>query len=167
MACDFLDPDNDLNWLAFRYVAGELDDAESAAFEQRLDADQRAREAVASAVGLVGAIHVARPTSFRLRTVAGWLSVAAAAAIAIALIPKGAPPKRKPSGGDLANAAVALAWPGIHAEVDRENPPLEILDMFPDNESPTPPEIADEPPAWLVEAASLPDRETRSEGQGS
>lgn len=167
MACDFLDPDHDLNWLAFRYVAGECDDAESAAFEQRLDVDQAAREAVAAAVALVGAVHDARPTTFRLRTLAGWLSLAAAAAIAIALIPTGRHPRQNRSGADLTNVAVALAWPGIHAEADRENPPLETLETLPDLDAPTPPEVADAPPAWLVEAASLPDRETSGEGQGS
>jgi hypothetical protein len=42
----------DLDWLAFRYVAGELADVEAADFEQRLSVDQPAREAVAAAVDL-------------------------------------------------------------------------------------------------------------------
>ena len=49
-------PDDDLAWLAFRYVAGELDPEESAAFEHRLDREQPAREAVAEAVALVAGI---------------------------------------------------------------------------------------------------------------
>ncbi|MDA1050820.1 MAG: hypothetical protein O3C40_10120 [Planctomycetota bacterium] len=39
-----------LNWLAFRYVANELDAVEASAFESLLTTDQAAREAVASAV---------------------------------------------------------------------------------------------------------------------
>jgi anti-sigma-K factor RskA len=45
-----------LDWLAFRYVAGEMTDHESADWERRLADDQTAREAVAGAVQLVQAI---------------------------------------------------------------------------------------------------------------
>jgi anti-sigma factor RsiW len=56
-----------LNWLAFRYVANELDAAEASNFELLLTTDQAAREAVASAVAqtiqirqaLAGAVVVA------------------------------------------------------------------------------------------------------------
>lgn len=41
---------NELDWLAFQYVAGELDAAEAEHFELRLADDQAAREAVACAV---------------------------------------------------------------------------------------------------------------------
>ena len=43
---------HELNWLAFRYVAGEMSADECAEFETRLADDQAAREAVASAVEL-------------------------------------------------------------------------------------------------------------------
>lgn len=49
----------ELDWWAFRYVAGELSEAESEQFEARLDQDQGAREAVASAVELVQTISAA------------------------------------------------------------------------------------------------------------
>jgi len=49
---------DDLNWLAFRYVAGELDEAEMQAFESRLEADQDVREAVAQAVALTRCVAV-------------------------------------------------------------------------------------------------------------
>ena len=48
--------DEDLDLLAFRYIAGELTPAESEAFEQRLADDQAAREAVARAVDLAQAV---------------------------------------------------------------------------------------------------------------
>lgn len=45
-------PDQDLDWLAFRYIADEMTDDERAAFEARLEQDQPAREAVAGSVEL-------------------------------------------------------------------------------------------------------------------
>jgi hypothetical protein len=52
---------SELPWLAFRYVSGEMAGDEAAAFEDRLDQDQEAREAVAQAVELVGAVAALRP----------------------------------------------------------------------------------------------------------
>jgi hypothetical protein len=46
----------DLEWRAFLYLSGEMSSAELAAFEHLLESDQSAREAVASAVHLVGTI---------------------------------------------------------------------------------------------------------------
>lgn len=46
----------ELDWLAFRYVAGEMTDAETLAWEERLATDQTAREAVAAAVELYQAV---------------------------------------------------------------------------------------------------------------
>lgn len=48
--------DAELFWLAFRYVDGELAPEEAAQFEVRLEQDQIAREAVAEAVALNGAL---------------------------------------------------------------------------------------------------------------
>jgi len=50
---------DELHWTAFRYVAGELSDAECALFEERLAAEQPAREAVARAARLAEAIALA------------------------------------------------------------------------------------------------------------
>ena len=47
---------NELDWLAFRYVAGELNETEAAQFEECLAIDQSAREAVARNVELTGAL---------------------------------------------------------------------------------------------------------------
>lgn len=49
-------PRSDLDWLAFRYVAGEMTDAETLDWEERLATDQTAREAVAAAVELCQAV---------------------------------------------------------------------------------------------------------------
>ena len=49
----FENPSAGLSWLAFQYVSEELPSAEAAAFEERLVADQAAREAVAEAMLLL------------------------------------------------------------------------------------------------------------------
>ena len=56
------DTNDDLDWLAFRYVAEELSADEAAAFEGRLADDQAAREAVAVAVELAQAIASPTPS---------------------------------------------------------------------------------------------------------
>src|SRR5262245_42977042 len=81
----------DLSWPAFRYVAGEMACDEVEAFERRLDEDQGAREAVAQAVELAGAIAALPPDAdgslpFRrrpaVRTFLAVTSMAAAACLA-------------------------------------------------------------------------------------
>src|SRR5262249_50677527 len=54
--------DSDLNWLALRYVTGEMADAELATFEETLAESQPAREAVAAAVLLAQAVALADRT---------------------------------------------------------------------------------------------------------
>lgn len=86
---------NDHEWLATRYVLGELDDLEEAQCEERLASDQSFREAVASAVELLRATrHVfesAPPVvaSARKRTSRLWgvgLVSSAAAAIMVGAV---------------------------------------------------------------------------------
>ncbi len=48
-----------LDWIAFRYLANELSDGERKRFEARLDDDQLAREAVAAAVELTDCLTIA------------------------------------------------------------------------------------------------------------
>src|SRR5882724_11426732 len=50
---------NDLDWLAFCYAAGELESAEAEQFESRLADDQPAREALARAVELCQTVTAA------------------------------------------------------------------------------------------------------------
>ena len=54
---------DDLDWLAFRYVAAELSAADRIQFERRLDEDAAAREAVARAVALTQAIAATKAAS--------------------------------------------------------------------------------------------------------
>jgi hypothetical protein len=89
-------PDDELDWLAFCFVAGEMDDRQRAEFEHRLADDQGAREAVARAVELCQAAAVVdaqehqRPmpqitvgTASWPRSLA-WLSIGASAALVLA-----------------------------------------------------------------------------------
>ncbi|MBW3541843.1 MAG: hypothetical protein KY476_16365 [Planctomycetes bacterium] len=50
------DSDDELRLTAFRYIAGEMSDAESAAFEERLAVDQAPRETVAQMVAISQAV---------------------------------------------------------------------------------------------------------------
>jgi anti-sigma factor RsiW len=52
-------PRDDLHWLAFCYVAGELSAAEASAFEARLATDESACEAVTLAMRTCGALALA------------------------------------------------------------------------------------------------------------
>ena len=56
--------DDDLDWLAFCYVADELDAQSRAAFEQRLATDVLACEAVADAVQLSSLVYAAADSDF-------------------------------------------------------------------------------------------------------
>ena len=169
-------PDDDLTWLAFRYVAGELDPDELAAFEDRLDRDQPAREAVAEAVALMaGVVHAApafrsTPGSRSRVRRAAVVALASAACLALALAPRlvdfrphGDPPDaRTPAPG--AGSAVALAWSGLRqeaAETPRQDDPTAALDD-PEADTVMPIEttadaggLVEGLPSWLIEAASL------------
>ncbi|MEX2139950.1 MAG: hypothetical protein WD894_11855 [Pirellulales bacterium] len=80
--CDEVQTSGDeLHWLAFCYVAGELDADEYAAFELRLAGDQRAREAVAAAVELTHCVLQSKEAVGRaMPTTAGWAVIRPTAA---------------------------------------------------------------------------------------
>ena len=88
--------DEELDWLAFCFVTGELSGDERSSFECRLSEDQSAREAVARAVELMQAISLAqthedaqpvlvtngrRTTTWPRRL--AWMSVGASAALVL------------------------------------------------------------------------------------
>ena len=89
-------PDDNLDWLAFRYIADELSATERTAFEALLENDQLAREAVAHAVQLALATqHVFADDAVRLAQrqavtapagYRGWYSVALACGGLLALV---------------------------------------------------------------------------------
>jgi hypothetical protein len=55
-------------WIAYRYVAGECDEAEAIAFELRLAEDQSARDALSEAVRLVEAVCATAPSTVSIAT---------------------------------------------------------------------------------------------------
>lgn len=128
--------DDELSLRAFRYIAGELSDADAAAFERRLTRDLAGCEAVAEMVEITGAIALiqaapvgattsrrwpaAFPTRFRMR-----LATAVAASIATGVFclatasssPRLGPPDRA-EGMEDAPRSVALAWSSLRQKYD-------------------------------------------------
>lgn len=148
---------DDLDWLAFRYVQGELEAADLDAFEARLDRDQSAREAVAAAVGLLDTLAAAAPVHppvpARRRLRRPFLlgaGLAAAASVALALFaPRHQPlpvEETKPTGPEV--AAAALAWSDLQARAETNPTGDEPWDAA----DPVGPVAG--PPSWLVLAAT-------------
>lgn len=167
---------SELSWLALNYVCGELSADEAATFEQRLEHDQVAREAVAEAVELAGAFAqlpvsdldvLPLPRRLISRAVPRWAGLAAA----VLLFAIGVRAFWLHSDGDaearrfvVPTSALALAWSGVHegeAEAETDNL-LQWLDS---------PSVASDTqyvaaldaseateagvPDWMLEAASL------------
>ena len=94
----------ELAWQSFRYIAGEMDQAEHSAFEDRLAADQTSREVVAQVVELSQAVACAEaaeaaamPATIPMRRPDGieapsrmhavrWMATGAAACLACVLV---------------------------------------------------------------------------------
>lgn len=162
---------DDLGWLAFCYVAGELDPAAEAAFEARLDHDQEAREAVADAVALSAAVAAAVPARLRIRRFRHMAAVAALAAACAAVVALPALRTWHPGAADGdPQQGLALAWSVLWqgadaADADEPDPftaPSDVLVARLDE--PGPPaehpaiEPIDEPatpPSWMLEGVSL------------
>lgn len=91
------EPANEIDWLAFRYVANEMSNNEREQFEERLFDDQAAREAVASAVELTQTIAGIETVEHSVRVAtresngkrpwqrATWIAAAIAGCLAIVL----------------------------------------------------------------------------------
>lgn len=157
--------DSELCWTAFRYICGELGAEESAAFEQQLDHDQAAREAVAEAVELAGAVARLEPGSALVlrpsrragfRSIPRWTALAAASLL-LALLVKGLWFSARQGGATPvagAPSAVALAWSGVHEDDDETESLLAWLDT---NPAPldTPESAEAGVPDWMLAAAAL------------
>jgi ferric-dicitrate binding protein FerR (iron transport regulator) len=151
------DNNDELDWLAFRYIAGELTRAESEAFEQRLARDHAACEAVARAVTLTSAIVAGRgesrpavvPYASRLRS-ARWIAAAAAVLLAALTIFVARP--RLPLGESSDELTVAGVWAESALAHGEWSPEFgDDTDQGGDDAS----DIA--LPDWLIEAVSGPD----------
>ena len=158
------EPEPDLAWTAFLYVSGDLAPDEAARFEARLDDDQMAREAVAAAIELAGALARVAP-EFRISQrliarrafqVASGLAVAAGLLLAVGAWLRVA----GPAGGPDAQT-VALAWlnlRGLDGPLEpTSNSPLESnLDRLagPETEVDAEPSTDRAVPSWLFAATS-------------
>jgi anti-sigma-K factor RskA len=157
---------SDLDWLAFQYVAGELSAIECEAFELRLADDQAAREAVARAVDLSGALASARsvitqPVSQFPGVSLRWRRLAAAACVA-ALVILGVSLRllQKPATDDEvrqtgnANAQTTTEWVALWpSEADSDSDDVELsfneTEQSPMTDAPTD-DLA--VPSWMVAA---------------
>jgi hypothetical protein len=155
-----LEPEPDLHWTAFLYISGDLPADEATSFEARLADDQEARDAVAEAVELAGALAIVgaesrprRRSKLRRAFVAASV-LAAAACVALAFSPRSGP-----TGQDRLDASeVALAWSSLRGGPDiGQVAEIEI-------ESEVEPSTDRALPSWLLSAASAPlDDEPREE----
>jgi hypothetical protein len=164
-----------LDWLAFCYVAGELPPAEAEQFEARLADDQAAREALARAVELTQTVVAAEAQSEILvaparRYVAGWgtrlswMAIGGLASIVVALLWSGAL-HNSTSGPSEKQIALAAAWTQTRADIAQANedemwlPPVwmlgeadeELLAVTDASLEPLPGET----PSWLTAAVFL------------
>ena len=140
--------DDSLEWLAQRYVLGELGADEVAAFEARLADDEQAAAAVADAARLMMSVQAAvesqaQPTNLAARRHHPARSLAARIAIGIAgLAAAVAVVWLLPRGGDEA-AELAARW-------------AEIPDVVPADDAAEDEEAdGDEVPDWLLAAVTL------------
>jgi hypothetical protein len=122
-----MDEQRELDWLAFRYIAGELSPQERDAFEQRLAEDQTAREAVASAMDVVQCTvaaeielaHVAPAQSLEASfwSRGFWVALSTASCLALFVAIHGMPgperlfrPDRTSGSASAALSELAIIW---------------------------------------------------------
>lgn len=125
---------DDLAWLAFRYVNGEMTSHQRSRFEERLAGDEAACDAVEQAVELSEALCRAaerrvarRPWGAVLRRGAAWAACLMVAGGVAWLAWQGprqrggepAPEVAQPSAGGASAAGVSLAWARLR---DQESP---------------------------------------------
>jgi len=120
--------ENELDWLAFCYAAGELSGDEAAQFEARLADNQEAREALARAVELSQAVAAVEAQSGNLvapvaRTQSewnarlSWMAIGGVASLLIALLWSGALDLAGPRRGTANQRELALAWNMTRSEL--------------------------------------------------
>ncbi len=127
----------DLDWLAFRYVAAELSPGESREFERRLEQDQEAREAVGRIVEVTCAVRSldwdAAPLAAPFQRRGSWYhrrGVRLAAGLALGLTfallvswPPGGEQAGQPNGslaGAPPPAELALVWSHARTELTEQ-----------------------------------------------
>lgn len=127
---------NQLEWTAFCYAAGELGPVEAEQFELRLEGDQEAREALARAVELTQVVTAAESRCGELITAGGhsspymraswsarlsWMAVGGLAALALAMVWSGGLSRfatvPENAGISSENDALASAWSATRKEL--------------------------------------------------
>jgi hypothetical protein len=148
----------DLHTLAIRYALGELAGAEALAFENRLETDQSAREALADAVILSSAVRqlpcparTATPKQAARRSRIAAIVVGSAACLLFVALIK-LPPRDRPIARHR-NGIEATAIVGTWSELGDDN--LTLFDLDPDVIRD---DASSDVPDWMV-AAVLQDIE--------
>lgn len=165
--------ENQLEWIAFCYLTGELNPAEAEQFEVRLADDQAAREALARAVELTQMVAAAEsgcgdlvapaarePASWSTRL--SWMAIGGLASLVIAMVWSGGLPRfgRGPENS-RENDALASAWSATRMELGEtsEVGPLHPLtsNSEGDDDQPAVGELTDElvvadAPSWMTVA---------------
>jgi hypothetical protein len=125
------DSKTDLDWVAFCYLAGELNPAESAEFDVRLADEQAAREALARAVEMTQVVAAAESQGREVVLAersrdswgsrASWMAIGGLASVLVALLWSGvpSPPVRTTLTRGMAEKQVALAaaWTEARDEI--------------------------------------------------
>jgi len=177
----------DLDWTAFRYVAAELSPAESRQFEDRLEQDQEAREAVGRVVEVTCAVRsldwdTARPVT-RVRRLRPWygrrgvqVAVGLALGLMVALLVWG--PRSGEQRGTREDhfatasppAELAVVWSQAHTELNTRQDDAAggwrwsgLGDRETDVPSSTDEEAAPDTPDWMI--AGVVAMESEKEGQ--
>ena len=126
--------DDELSLRAFRYIAGELSEADAAAFERRMARDLASCAAVADMVEIAGAIALIQPAPARAATARRsppsyriWARLATAAAAILVTgmlcLSTDSPPSRlgahdRAEGMEDAPRTVALTWSNLRQPHD-------------------------------------------------
>lgn len=148
--------ENDLDWLAFRYISGEMAGSEVEQFESLLAEDQTARDAVVRAVELsqtIFAAHAAPQTrSVGLLSATSqhwmqhltWISTSVAALLLVTLALNFNRPSSSATAdpNDLARAWIDHTDEPLASESTSVNSTLADSEEF----------VTAEPPAWMLEA---------------
>lgn len=161
--------ENELDWLAFCYVAGELSGGEAEQFEAHLADDQAAREALARAVELSQAVAAVEAQSEYLvtprariksdwNTRLSWMAIGGVASLLIALLWSGVvgPTWRRLDAGN--RQQLALAWNITRSEMaDVKEAGLWLPPMMGEMEDDSVGEtaiddVAIDEPSWLTAA---------------
>lgn len=173
----------ELDWLAFLYVAGELAPDEYNDFERRLEHDPLACDAVSRAVGLTRAVRIAEEeksatvTPARrsrlqrsLRLVACLSACVLVAVLCRWLLPDGERTPPDVSEAPAVGAAeLATAWSETRLELaGQQSDPWALLQVNDSGDSPVAAEgtAAVDVPDWILSAVAIEgDRESQENGE--